>query len=90
MMANIFNRPVYVVQSHETTGLGAAVLGYWYLGIYQTVEEAVDEMIHVTHVYEPQKEDVIIYEKLYENIYQLTYKRLKPVYRKMADLACIK
>jgi sugar (pentulose or hexulose) kinase len=90
MLANIFNRPVYVVQSHETTGLGAALLGYLHLGIYSTVEEGVQEMVHVTHVYEPQKEDVVIYEKLYESIYQLTYQRLKPVYRKMADLMSAK
>ena len=89
MLANIFNRPVYVVQSHETTGLGAALLGYLHLGVYPSLEDAVQEMVQVTRVFEPQKEEVVVYEKLYENIYQLTYQRLKPVYRKMTELTGI-
>lgn len=86
MLANIFDRTVYVVQSHETSGLGAALLSYVHLGIYKDIEEAVDNMVHVTNTYEPVKEIAELYQKLYKNLYKLTYKRLQPVYKKMAEL----
>lgn len=90
MLANIFDRTVYVVQSHETSGLGAALLSYVHLGVYKNVEEAVDGMVHITKTYEPVKEVAEVYEKLYENIYKLTYKRLQPVYRKMEEMKITK
>nr|WP_276575850.1 FGGY-family carbohydrate kinase [Oceanirhabdus seepicola] len=90
MLANIFDRTVYVVQSHETSGLGAALLSYVHLGVYKNVEEAVDGMVHITKTYEPVKEVAELYEELYENIYKLTYKRLQPVYRKMEEMKITK
>lgn len=86
LLSNIFNKTVYVVQSHETSGLGAAVLSYVYLNRYNTVEEAVKEMVQITKTYEPEAEVANQYEKLYQNVYKLTYKRLQPVYKKMIEL----
>ena len=86
LLADIFDKPVYVVQSHETTGLGAAILGYTYLNVYESVESAVENMVRETTVYEPNKEIAKRYEDLYEQVYKLTYKRLQPVYKKMVEL----
>ena len=86
ILANIFNKTVYVVQSHETSGLGAALLGYVKLGVYDDIESAVEGMIHITKTYYPDKESASVYQKLFEDVYRLTYKRLQPVYSKMADL----
>lgn len=86
LLADIFNKPVYVVQSHETTGLGAAILGYVYLKKYNSVEDAVQNMVKETRVYEPDVELAKRYDELYNQVYKLTYKRLQPVYKKMVEL----
>ena len=86
LLANLFNKTVYVVQSHETSALGAAVLSYVYLNKYKTVEEAVSQMVRITKTYEPEAEAAKQYEKLYQHVYKLTYKRLQPVYKKMIEL----
>ncbi len=90
MLANIFDRTVYVVQSHETSGLGAALLSYVHLGVYENLQEAVEGMVHITKIYEPVKEVAKQYEQLYEKVYKLTYKRLQPVYNKMAEMKITK
>ncbi|MBI9011540.1 MAG: FGGY-family carbohydrate kinase [Clostridiales bacterium] len=86
LLANLFNKKVYVVQSHETSALGAAVLSYVHLNKYKTVEEAVSQMVRITKTYEPEAEVAKQYEKLYQQVYKLTYKRLQPVYKKMIEL----
>lgn len=86
LLANIFNKPVYVVQSHETSALGAAVLGYVYLETYKTVESAVEAMVRISKTFEPERETAKQYEKLFHSVYKLTYKRLQPVYKKMIEL----
>ncbi len=44
-------------------------------------------MVRITRTYEPQPEIAKIYEKLYQDVYKLTYKRLQPVYKKMLELS---
>lgn len=86
VLANILNKDLYVVQTHETTGLGAAMLGYINLGIYKDVEEAASNMIHSKKVYKPDPKIAETYESLFKEVYKLTYKRLQPVYKKMVEV----
>lgn len=86
LFANILNKEVYTVQSHETTALGAAVISYVHLDEYKDLEEASKEMIHITKVYKPEEDVAKRYNQLYEEVYSLTYKRLQPVYKKMIEL----
>ncbi|AIO19444.1 L-fuculokinase [Candidatus Izimaplasma bacterium HR1] len=86
LIADILNKEVYVVQTHETTGLGASMIGYIHLGEYNDVKEAAEHMVQETKTYYPNKEIAKKYETLYKEIYKLTYQRLQPVYDKMMDL----
>lgn len=86
LIADILNKEVYVVQTHETTGLGASMIGYIYLGEYKDVEEAAKNMVKETKTYFPNKEIAAKYDILYKEIYKLTYQRLQPVYDKMMEL----
>jgi len=86
VLANIFDKEVYVVQSHETTGLGAAILSYVYLGVYQGITEASNRMIQITKTYKPEAIVARRYNQLFEEVYELTYKSLQPVYKKMIEL----
>ena len=86
LIADILNKEVYVVQTHETTGLGAAMVGYVHLGEYDNLQDASKHMVHHTKSYKPNKDIAERYEELYKEIYKLTYQRLQPVYEKMMDL----
>lgn len=81
IMADIFNRPVYLVQTMETTGLGAAMAAFVGLKKYKNIEEAADKMVRKTRFFEPNIENVIIYNHYYNKIYKRLYKKLKPLFK---------
>jgi sugar (pentulose or hexulose) kinase len=84
--ANLFNLSVYRVQTHETSGLGAAISGFVGLGVYKTFEEAIAQMVQKTDWFEPDPKEAKIYRLLYQRIYQNTYKRLKPLYKELRQI----
>lgn len=75
--ANMFNLPVYKPQTHETSGLGAAICIF---GAISSIENAIKNMIHYSEVFEPNKEEAEIYEKLYKKAYKKVYSSLKSIY----------
>jgi sugar (pentulose or hexulose) kinase len=81
--ADLFNKPVYRVQTYETSGLGAAIVGYVSKGEYSSFEEAVSNMVHLTDEFLPNAENISIYNEIYNSIYKKIYKKLKPLYKQM-------
>ncbi|MDK2886415.1 MAG: hypothetical protein PWP54_973 [Thermosipho sp. (in: thermotogales)] len=77
--SNMFNLPVYRTQTHETSGLGAAMCVFAGLGVYKDIFEAGKNMVKYSKVYEPQKNEVEIYEKLYKRVYKKIYGSLKRI-----------
>ena len=85
--ADIFNLPVYRVQTYETSALGASIAGYIGLGIHSTYQEAVTAMVHPSRPFQPITAHHQTYHKMYKHIYKKIYKKLRPLYRKFKDLA---
>jgi len=79
--ADIFNREVYKVQTYETTGLGAAAASFVGLGIYRDIDEAVGKMVHEDKIFVPNQQSAFIYERLYKEVYQKMFHRLRPLYK---------
>ncbi|SHH51488.1 FGGY-family carbohydrate kinase [Thermosipho atlanticus] len=77
--ANMFNLPVLKTQTHETAGLGAAICVFTGIGYYNSIFEAVKNMVTYSKTYEPQKDEVEIYEELYNKVYKKIYKSLKRI-----------
>ena len=86
IMANIFNRPMIKGQTHETSGLGAAILTARGLNWYKSIEEAAQKMVHVKSIFEPEPNAVKIYKALYSEVYSKLYHALKPLYSKIRDI----
>ena len=63
MMADIFNQEVVVPESFESSCLGAVVLGMYALGEIEDFS-IMSELIGSTHVHQPIKSNVEIYEDL--------------------------
>jgi len=84
--ADIFNIPMVKGQTHETSGLGAAILVAKGLGWFPNLNEAVNKMVHVKKIFEPVPDNVKIYQKMYSKVYSKMYKVLKPLYSQIREI----
>ncbi len=84
--ADIFNRPVEKPSISEASGLGSAMVAFYGLGIYKSIEEAVKNMYKKSKIIYPNKENHYIYDKIYKNSYLKIYKKLKPIYQNMKEI----
>ena len=70
ILADIFNLPIARLDKEEGASLGAAILGGVAAGVYDSVQQAADGIVHVTDMIEPAHPD--LYEETY-NTYRLLY-----------------
>ena len=84
--SDMFNLPVYKGQTHETSGLGAAINGFIGMGVYKTYKEAADNMVHYSKKFTPNKECVGVYKHLYSRVYKKVYPKLKCLYK---EIQCV-
>jgi len=84
--ADIFNLPMVKGQTHETSGLGAAILVANGLGWFSSIDEAVGNMVHVKKIFEPDPAHVQIYKALYSRVYARMYAALEPLYSQIRDI----
>jgi sugar (pentulose or hexulose) kinase len=86
IMADIFNLPMEKGQTHETSGLGAAILVAKGLGWFSDLDEAVENMVNVKTIFEPNKKHVQIYRELYSKVYTKMYSALVPLYSQIREI----
>jgi len=77
--ADIFNKPVSRVQTYETASLGCAIIVFVASGRFKSFEEAIDNMVHVTTTFQPNKKNIEIYKEIYEKIYLKIYPKMKRI-----------
>ena len=65
IQADVYGRPVETLQSSESTGLGAALLGGVGTGVFASIEEGVQAMVHVESQIDPDPARHRRYEELY-------------------------
>ena len=85
--ADMTNKIVYRVQTHETSGLGAAMVVFEGLDYFNSPYEAVDAMVHKTDYFYPNSKNVEIYKTLYNDLYKNMYTRLRPLYNEIKNMA---
>ena len=83
---DIFGLPVKRAQTYETSGLGGAIVGFYGLGVYDSIEKAAKEMVHFQErVFMPDKKNHEIYQRIYDTVYKDLYKKVKPLYVNMQN-----
>lgn len=75
IQADVYGRPVQILKESDSTVLGAAILGGVGAGIFSSIEEGVDRMVHVGGELEPDTAAHSTYEEMYQ-IYCATYNGL--------------
>lgn len=83
--ADIFGIPVKRTQTYETATIGTALTTFYYLGVYKSLDEASEAMIHIEKTFMPNLENNKQYNKLYKDVYKKLYPRLKELYKKLRN-----
>ena len=73
IIADMYNKPVYVNDNHHSIGTGALLLTLTSMGIYKNLEEAA-ATIQFKHVYNPHQNDHNIYMKYFAIFERLSSK----------------
>ena len=87
IMADVFNLPVELPSTPETSALGAAIIAAVGLNYYDDYSSAVQGMTQITDTFHPIQKNAEIYSTLYGKVYKKMYPRLKPLFLEIADLA---
>ena len=66
ILADIFGRPVQCLEMADCGVLGAAILGASGAGIFESLQDAVDTMVHPTEMITPNMENYKMYTDMYE------------------------
>ena len=66
ILSDVLGLPVNVPVVKEATGLGAAIIAGYGAGIYSDISKTARELVRIEKTYEPNMENHLLYEKLYE------------------------
>ena len=80
VMADVFGLPVATAQTHEASGLGAAILGATAVGLHPTVDDAAREMVRLTPARDPDPAAHELHDAIHAQVYRPLYRRLRPIY----------
>ena len=75
LLADVFERPVELLQTSETGCLGAALYAGTAVGIYPDIAAAVDQAVTVTDRFEPDESAAAAYKKAFDR-YQAVFDAL--------------
>ncbi|MCL1814012.1 MAG: FGGY-family carbohydrate kinase [Treponema sp.] len=81
--ASQFGLPVYRTQTHEVTGIGAAMAAFVAKGIFSSYNEGIEAMVHVKDEFLPDQKVHSVYEEIYGEIFEKIFDKLSPLYAKL-------
>lgn len=84
LTADIFNIPAKRLHTHEVCAIGAAINAGIAVGIFQDEEEGVKRMTKVKDVFYPIKDNVRIYDDIFNNVYKKIYSSGKNIFETLA------
>jgi sugar (pentulose or hexulose) kinase len=83
LTADVFGLPVARGETHEASGLGAAVDAAVGLGLHRDVAAAAAAMVRVGEVRDPDPATHALYDELFRGVYRRMYRQLRPLYREI-------
>lgn len=80
--ADMFGLPLYRIQTHEACGLGSAIVAFSALNIYESIDEACNQMVHIKDEFIPNEMNHKLYQKMFTTIFKNIFSKLSPLYKK--------
>jgi len=69
--ADITQKPVYTMKNEEAACLGAAILAGKAVGMYKSIDDACEKMVHVKERFDPNPTNFSTYDKVYRDYVQV-------------------
>ena len=66
IQADVYGLPVLRGRVEESTALGCAILAAVGTGVFRSIEEATDKMVHIVEKHEPRLENKKMYDRLFK------------------------
>jgi xylulokinase len=82
----VFNKPLHVPETAETTALGAAISAAVGCGMYADFKTAVDTMVNVKKSYQPKSDNVARYDRFYREVYVKLFDSIQQHMRTIAEI----
>lgn len=86
IFTDVFNKPLQVAETAETTALGAAISAAVGCGMYDDWKKAASSMVTITKHYKPDPGNVGVYDKFYERVYKSFYERIQDAVQEVAAI----
>lgn len=80
--ADMFGLPVYRIQTNEAGALGSAIVAFTSKKIFKDINEAIESMVHIKHVFMPDMDKHRKYLKIFETQFVKIFGKLLPLYKK--------
>ncbi|MCK5781297.1 MAG: FGGY-family carbohydrate kinase [Flavobacteriales bacterium] len=84
--ADVFNMKLVRGKTHETSGLGSAIITAYGIGAYKTLKQATENMVSYADIFEPNPENAKLYKQLYEDVYLKIFDKLEPLYKRIREI----
>lgn len=84
--ADVFGLPARRMHTSNLAALGAAIDAAVALGIHKSFPEAVERMVRVKNTFQPVKDNVKIYDRLFREVYVRMYPALSPLHNRIAGI----
>ena len=84
--ADITGKRILVPENCESDLVGDLCIAMKQLGRFSSAAEAAEQLVRISHVVKPTEENRQLYDELFYQ-YRDTYRRLKPVFRHMAEIS---
>ena len=84
--ADVFNMKLVRGKTHETSGLGAAIITAYGIGAFNSLEVAKEEMVDYSDTFIPNPQNTKLYKDLYEDVYLKIYDKLDPLYKRIREI----
>jgi sugar (pentulose or hexulose) kinase len=86
IFADVFGMPSYRNEVNNAAGIGAAICAAIGAKVYPSYEVAVEKMVKIKNHYEPNEENVKIYQDIEKNIYRGIKKYSDPINKEIFKL----
>jgi len=86
LTADIFNMNTFRPHTFETSSLGAAINAAVGMKYFDDYVSAVGSMTRRSEQFVPDRENVEIYDRLYEKVYSRMYRNLQPLYEQIRNV----
>jgi gluconokinase len=83
-VSDIFNQELYLTSDVDASSIGAAIMGFYALGIIRSLDES-KKMISVQDAYRPVQREHGMYMKNY-SLFAILYEKLKPAFEQISHL----